>query len=194
MSRLMTKPTKWPVRPAKTQISLGIRLVWSETSQCAQWVAEDPVFMRTAKTLIRLGGCPGWSESSLVANLILLVLSWCCSNVFHTRSPIPFHWQDAMQKNPEKGSVYYELLEERNIGELPNHTVNFSRDLWQCYSVTPSVTFSKAIWAAHDTTNSIACAPSEDSDQPGPPPSQSNYYPHEDALGPSYPLSAQRRL
>ena len=28
MSRLMTKPTKWHVRPAKTQISLGIRPVW----------------------------------------------------------------------------------------------------------------------------------------------------------------------
>ena len=30
MSRLMTKPTKWHVRPATTQISLGIRPVWSE--------------------------------------------------------------------------------------------------------------------------------------------------------------------
>ena len=29
-SRLMTKPTKWHVGPAKTQISLGIRPVWSE--------------------------------------------------------------------------------------------------------------------------------------------------------------------
>ena len=27
----MTKPTKWPVRPVKTQISLGIRPVWSES-------------------------------------------------------------------------------------------------------------------------------------------------------------------
>ena len=27
VSRLMTKPTKWHVRPAKTQISLGIRPV-----------------------------------------------------------------------------------------------------------------------------------------------------------------------
>ena len=27
LSRLMTKPTKWHVRPAKTQISLGIRPV-----------------------------------------------------------------------------------------------------------------------------------------------------------------------
>ena len=29
LSRNMTKPTKWPVCPVKTQISLGIRLVWS---------------------------------------------------------------------------------------------------------------------------------------------------------------------
>ena len=45
VSHLMTKPTKWPLRPAKTQISLGIRLVWSKSSQCAQWVAEDPMFL-----------------------------------------------------------------------------------------------------------------------------------------------------
>ena len=31
--------------------------------------------MRTAKTLIRLGGCPGCLESSLGAHAILLVLS-----------------------------------------------------------------------------------------------------------------------
>ena len=42
MGRLMTKPTKCP---AKTQISLGIRPVWSESSLCAQWVAKDPSFL-----------------------------------------------------------------------------------------------------------------------------------------------------
>ena len=31
MSRNMTKPAKWHVHPAKTQISLGIRPVWSES-------------------------------------------------------------------------------------------------------------------------------------------------------------------
>ena len=46
----MTKPTKWPVRPAKA--------------------------------LIRLGGCPGWSESSLGAQIIFLVLSCGGSFVF----------------------------------------------------------------------------------------------------------------
>ena len=29
----------------KTQISLGIRPVWSESSLCVQWVAKDPTFL-----------------------------------------------------------------------------------------------------------------------------------------------------
>ena len=33
------------VRPAKTQISLGIHPVWSEPSLCIQWVAKDPRFL-----------------------------------------------------------------------------------------------------------------------------------------------------
>ena len=45
LSSDMTKPTKWPVRQAKTRISLGIRPVWSESSMCAQWVAKDPSFL-----------------------------------------------------------------------------------------------------------------------------------------------------
>ena len=39
------KTYKTTVRPAKTQISLGIRPVWSESSLCAQWVANDPSFL-----------------------------------------------------------------------------------------------------------------------------------------------------
>ena len=35
MGRLMTKPTEWSVRPAKTQTSLGIRPAWSESSLSA---------------------------------------------------------------------------------------------------------------------------------------------------------------
>ena len=39
LNRLMTKPTKWHVRPAKTLISLGIGTVWSESLLCSQWVS-----------------------------------------------------------------------------------------------------------------------------------------------------------
>ena len=46
------------VLPAKTEISLDICLVWSESSLCAQWVAKDPRFLHVDR-------CPGWSESSL---------------------------------------------------------------------------------------------------------------------------------
>ena len=39
------KTNKVSVCPAKSQISLGIRPVWSESSLCAIWVAKDPSFL-----------------------------------------------------------------------------------------------------------------------------------------------------
>ena len=65
LSRIMTKPTKWHVRP-----------VWSESSLCALWVAKDCSSCKQQR-LIRLGRCPGWSESSLGTHM--LVLSRCNS-------------------------------------------------------------------------------------------------------------------
>ena len=40
------KSNKVAVRPAKTQISLGIRPVWSESSLCAQLLAKDPSLLQ----------------------------------------------------------------------------------------------------------------------------------------------------
>ena len=88
MSRSTIKPTRWHVRPAKTQIRLGIYRDWSvlvmrfvgysgpKLSSCGQW-----------RLLIRLVGCPGWSESSLGAQVILLVLS-CCDSFSLLKSSI----------------------------------------------------------------------------------------------------------
>ena len=44
VSRDMTT-NKLTVRPAKTQFSLSIRPVWSESSLCAQWVAMNLSFL-----------------------------------------------------------------------------------------------------------------------------------------------------
>ena len=69
LSRTMTKPTKWHVRPAKALINLGIRPIWLGAFAARLkkvWVK------RTTKTQIRLGGCSGLPESSLGANAILL--------------------------------------------------------------------------------------------------------------------------
>ena len=73
--------------PAKTQISLGIRPVWSESSLSAWRKLVSLPIERTAKTLIRLGGCTGWPESSLGALAILLVLS-CVGSFKNTRKRV----------------------------------------------------------------------------------------------------------
>ena len=43
LSHSVPKPTKWPMLPTKTQISLGNRTVWSEPSLSILWIAKDPM-------------------------------------------------------------------------------------------------------------------------------------------------------
>ena len=76
------KTNKVTVHPAKTQISLGIRPVWSESSLCAQWVAKDPMFLHADSEDSDLTGqMPRliWVFAGRTAHL--LVLSWGSSNV-----------------------------------------------------------------------------------------------------------------
>ena len=73
----MTKATKWHVRPAKTQISLGIHTVWSESSLCAQWVAKDPSCLHAdSEDSDQTGRMPRliWVFAGRI--VILYVLSW----------------------------------------------------------------------------------------------------------------------
>ena len=75
LSRDMTKPTKWVCAQrrlrsarasAQSDQSLGCVLNGLLRTQA--------FFMQTVRSLIRLGGCPGWSESSLGAQS----LCWFC--------------------------------------------------------------------------------------------------------------------
>ena len=69
------------VRPAKTQISLGIHPIWSESSLCAQWVAKDPSFLHAdSEDSDQTGQMPRliWVFAGRTA--ILLVLSCHGSN------------------------------------------------------------------------------------------------------------------
>ena len=84
MSHLMTKPTKWFVCPVKTHISLGIRLVWSESLQCTQWVAEDQMFLHADSEDWRR--MPRLIWVSLGAKVIWLVLSWGNSNLYDSQA------------------------------------------------------------------------------------------------------------
>ena len=66
---------KVSVRPAKTQISLGIRPVWSESSLCAQWVGKDPSFLPVeSKDSDQAGQMPRliWVFAGHTATLLVL--------------------------------------------------------------------------------------------------------------------------
>ena len=74
------KTNKMTLRPAKTQISLGIRPVWSEPSLCAQWVAKGPSFLHAdSKDSDQTGRMPRMIWVFAGRTVILLVLSWCGS-------------------------------------------------------------------------------------------------------------------
>ena len=69
------KTNKMTVRPAKTQISLGIRPVWSESSLCTQWVAKDRRFFHAdSEDSDQTGRMPRLIWVFTGRTLILLVL------------------------------------------------------------------------------------------------------------------------
>ena len=84
MSRDMTKPTKWLCAQRR------LRSAWAsaQSDQSLRCPHEESLgpqlpIKRTAKTLIRLGGCPGWSESSLGAQ----TFCWFCDVAAHIQNP-----------------------------------------------------------------------------------------------------------
>ena len=131
------KTNKTSVRPAKTQISLGIRRVWSESSRMPRLI---------------------WVFAG--RTLILLVLS--CH-----------------------GSFYFDrtIMSYRESRRFTETTLGF-RD------------YGSARCAATWQNQQSDCAPSEDSDQPGHPPSLIRAFAvcMKKAWILSYPLSAQRWL
>ena len=71
--------TKWSVRPAKKKINLGIRPVWSESSQCAQWVAKDPRFLHAdSEDSDRTGRMPRliWVFAGRTCHFVGFVVRW----------------------------------------------------------------------------------------------------------------------
>ena len=74
------------VCPAKTQISLGIRPVWSESSLCAQWVAKDPRFLHAdSEDSDQTGRMPRLILGFAGRTLFLLVLSCRGSSILNDK-------------------------------------------------------------------------------------------------------------
>ena len=79
MSQSMTKQTKWSVHPAKIGSAWAPPSLIRVFAVCMKkhWVLSYP--LSPQRSLIRLDGCPGWSESLLGAQVILVLL--CSSSV-----------------------------------------------------------------------------------------------------------------
>ena len=78
------KTNKVSVCPAKTQISLGICPVWSESLLCAQWVAKDPRFLHAdSEYSDQTGRMPRLIWVFTGCTHTLLVLSCCGSFYIH---------------------------------------------------------------------------------------------------------------
>ena len=94
MSRIVTKPTKRHVRPAKTQISLGIHPVWSESSLCAQWVAKDLSFLHAdSKDSDQTGRMSRliWVFAGRICHFACFVTMRLIWNLKHIKLSIPVH-------------------------------------------------------------------------------------------------------
>ena len=95
----LDKTNKVSVCPAKTQISLGIPPVWSESLLCAQWVAKDPRFLHAdSEDSDQTGRMPRliWVFAGRISTLLVLsyrgscfLMTWfiyMCMSVVHSRS------------------------------------------------------------------------------------------------------------
>ena len=80
------KTTKWPVRPAKTWISLGICPVWLESLLCTHWVANDLRFLHVhSEDSDQTGQMHKLIRVYARLHVILLVLS-CAASHFNDPS------------------------------------------------------------------------------------------------------------
>ena len=114
----MTKTNKMTVRPAKTQINLGICPVWSESWLCTQWVAKDPSFLHADSE--------DWSDwADAHADLSLrwahIPVCWFCHETAHIR----YTWnqkQLTILLSMNSGNIHSALNVHDNIGPIHSQT------------------------------------------------------------------------
>ena len=116
------KPTKWLC----AQWRLISAWAFAQSDQCLRcalsaWLRAQAFFMRTAETLIRLGKCPGWSESSLGAHSFC----WFCHVAAHLFSIYSqgdyiiancLQYQDWFSIYPEDCQRILEVLQKMGVG------------------------------------------------------------------------------
>ena len=189
MSRSTANPTKCQVRPAKTQVTQGIRPVWLE-SLCAVCVAKDTVFLHFLhadsedRFEILLG-----AHSQFVGFVILRLIN-----------KLQTHVRTATRCKGKAVFRFTKKGKQKSPGRATSRSCSQSLIPGGRETVTQInvciVNRQNMYEPQHGKTNNMACAPSEDSDQSGHPPSLIRVFvvriKKHWVL--SHPLSAQQRL
>ena len=110
MSHDMTKPTKWLCSQRRLRSAWASTHIWSESSLCAQWVAKDPSFLHADSEDWSLGGCLGWSESSLGAH----TFCWFCHVAVQMDMKFKYSVSYRSYLVPEISGVKKPVLDKRN--------------------------------------------------------------------------------
>ena len=178
LSQCMTKPTKMTCAPCEDLDQPGnlpslIRVFAVRMNKA--WVFSYP--LSAQPRLIRLDGCPGWSESSLggqVSLLVLLCTGWSVFDVCFMGS----QWQ---------------ILSTWRQRRLWSDWVHGQTE---CPGRSVYLLATQVIWASAWQNQQSDCAPCEDLDQPGHPPSLIRVFAvrMNKAWVLSYLVSTQRRL
>ena len=163
LSHLMTKPTKWPVHPAKTRISLGIRPVWSEPllsawrklgSLATHWVqSRDSDLTGQMPRLIwvfagRIFILVGFVMRRLILTYLHVFIFECCSDSFILKNQSSTVMILRFWTNRPGQTVQTQirlLLEEQSDQGL--HCCNSSCIFWHYSKVKPSCLTFRVITA-----------------------------------------------
>ena len=142
------KTNKMAVRPAKTQINLGIRPVWSESSLCAQWVAKDPSFLHAdSEDSDQSGRVPRLIWVFAGRTTSLLVLSWGGSILlFYSKVTTFYLWNTNFVTKTESIFSLGFLFTKGPFGKLWCHRLIWN---WRCHDETSNVT-RKSVFEVSD--------------------------------------------
>ena len=151
------KTNKMSVCPAKTQISLGIRPVWSESSLCAQWVAKDPSFLHAdSEDSDQTGQMSRLIWVLAGRTTTLLVLS--CHGSFDVLFPIPI------------SKIKKKILINLKLNKRCTFTLQYRK--FPKYSDTPKIRCNHSkiltMWLYHTLNDVDRMANSVDPDQTAP--------------------------
>ena len=126
MSRSMTKPTKWPVRPAKT-----VRPVWSEYSLCTKWVAKGSRFLHAdSEDSDQTGQIPRliWVFAGHTGHFVGFVMRWLIFVILYPRGSTLFRKYSRSKKSKRVNNFtpFWLVPHEEAISIQINNSILFS--------------------------------------------------------------------